>query len=105
MADLLLLRYETPAAARSPELRYSGSCLRAVARRVFGRVEEVRWHHGLEDAPVAADAPALVVGHEDVHLGARSLEAMRAALAGGARVVAPDRLASFELDEEVHTLR
>jgi SAM-dependent methyltransferase len=105
MADLLLLRYETPAAARSPELRYSSSCLRAVARRVFGHVEEVRWHSGLEDARVDADAPALVVGHEDVHLGARSLEAMRVALAGGARVVAPDRLASFELDEEVHTLR
>lgn len=106
MADLLLLRYETPAAARSPELRYSSSCLRAAARQVFGRVEEVRWHPGLGDGPRLPEGlPALVVGHENVHLGARSLEAMKAALAGGARVVVPDRLASFELAEEVHTLR
>lgn len=106
MTDLLLLRLETPAAVRSPELRYSSSCLRGAARRVFGVVEEICWHPGLGDeAHVPEGLPALVAGHENVHLGARSLEAMKAAYDAGARVVVPDRLASFELAGEIHTLR
>jgi SAM-dependent methyltransferase len=107
MAELLLLRYESEEAERSPELRYLASSCLAAARRVFGPVVEIRWRPGAGEPALAGEGPLLVFGEASVHLGAASLERMKAATDAGAAVVVPQRLDSFPLatDEPVHTLR
>ena len=109
MTSLLLINFLTEEAERSPEMRYLASCVRADARRVFGEVEMVSWRPGVA-APEAAfpdDIPVLVMGQENIHLGAQSLARMQRALADGADVVVPERLASFDLDAgaQTYTLR
>ncbi len=107
MTELLLLRYESEEAERSPELRYLASSSLAAARRVFGPVEEVRWRPGAAEPALPTGAPVLVFGAANVHLGAASLERMKSALDADAGVVVPQRLDSFPLDdgEPIHTLR
>lgn len=119
MSDLGILHYQTEDAAGSPEMRYLSSCLLADARRVFGEVEEIRWRpeeERLEEvgdlstaapAGLSAGLPVLVIGRENVHLGAASLRQMKARVDAGASVVLPGRLAGFPLAAEtpIHTLR
>ena len=84
MAELLLLRYESEEAERSPELRYLASGCRAAARRVFGPVDEIRWRPGAGEPVLARGLPILVFGAASVHLGAASLRRMKAAIDAGA---------------------
>lgn len=112
MADLLLLRPRCEGADRSPELRYLASTCRAAAREVFGIVGEIRWSPGgelpaLGGGPPPGGPPLLVFGNERIHLGAASLEKMKAAIDGGAGVAVADRMESFALEQEepVQTLR
>ncbi len=115
MTDLVLIKPVTEVFVRSPEMRYLASCVLAAVRAEFGTVEVVPWRPGTE-APdgtcwsgsrFSDDAPVLVLGQENIHLGRPSLARMRKALADGASVVAPERLSSFELDPKapIHTLR
>ncbi len=102
-----MLRYESEEAERSPELRYLASGCRAAARRVFGTVDEIRWRPGAGSPALARGLPVLVFGAASVHLGAASLERMKAAVDAGAGVAVPRPLDSFPLagEEPVHTLR
>jgi hypothetical protein len=64
-----LARSPHPEAARSPELRYLDSCLRAEAESVFGDVEVVRRRPGEDgEAEIPEDLPVLVIGRENIHL-------------------------------------
>lgn len=108
MAGLVTIKYQTEDAARSPELRYLESCRRAEAESVFGEVEDHLWRPQEDrEAEVTGGVPVLVIGRENVHLGARSLRHMKAALDRGAGAVLPGRLASFAVAEEtpIHSLR
>ena len=96
MTGLLLIQYVTEESARSPEMRYLASFVEAEARKVFGSVEVVPWRPGAPNATLPEDLPVLLFGRENVHLGAASLERMRQALAAGAGVVLPERLAELD---------
>ncbi len=102
MTDLLLLKPVTEEAERSPEMRYLASCVLAAARRSFGAVEVVacRPGSGGQAASLPEGVPVLVFGQENLHLGAESFASMRRALAAGANLVVPERLASFDLAGE-----
>lgn len=113
MSGLGIIHYQTEDSAGSPEMRYLSSCLLADTRRVFGKIVEIRWRpeEGADLLAVSAslpkDVPVLVIGRENVHLGAASLSEMKARVDAGASVVLPGRLAGFPLAAEtpIHTLR
>lgn len=114
MPGLVIIHYQTEDAARSPEMRYLSSCLLADARRVFGEIEEILWRPE-GDAPPAVIPPAvvpsgtavLVIGRENIHLGAASLRRMKESLDAGASIALPGRLAEMPgaTETPIHTLR
>ncbi len=104
---LLLLAPASAAADSSPEFRYLREYRLLQARRVFASVEEAElgrelpaWDDGRTDCVLLLTSP-------NVLIGAATLGAMRACLAGGARLALPYLLASVAgaLPEPVHTLR
>lgn len=101
-ASLLILDRVAPADAASPEMRYLRSLLGVQAERVFTRVRylEVPEEAGQVDLPSLGECSAvLLIGGDNIYLGARSLESMKRRLDAGAPVVVPSPLSDFRPPE------
>ncbi len=104
MPSLSIFKALDPESAGSPEFRYLLAHLLLEARRAFDPVFLIE----NPTAPPPAETDAyLLLGPQNLMLGAASFRAMRDALAQGASEVRPVRLADagIELSEPIYTLR